>query len=378
MKRGRSVIKWENMKEWVSSIENEAEKFFKSHKEFVFIYGAGVASQWYLKFLLSRNVSVEGFIVSDIDTVDVNSVPDGLRLFSLDDVCNSYEEYSIIIGAPKFKAEIMDVLSDKCPNVDAYSFEGEIYYTFIHDIEEYRRFLLDNWDRINNLYRYLADELSRDTLQAFIMGRMSGNQDYFINSMVPNQYYPKDIMHFSSNEVMVECGSNDGKTMLEFVQRVNYKYKYMYLFEPDSDCARIVRQVINDNSLDKVDLIKKGAWEEKTTLHFAGDDSFGSGHITNDGEQTIETTTIDDVVKMSPTFIKMDIEGSELNALRGGVESIRRTPKLAICVYHKKEDFLSIPEFIKSINPNYRLYMRHHNWGATETVLYAVPYEEIL
>ncbi|MBO7484665.1 MAG: FkbM family methyltransferase [Spirochaetaceae bacterium] len=367
------MVKWNGMKEWVSTVENEAERFLKTRKENVFIYGAGIAGYWYLKYLRSREVDVKGYIVSDVSSVNRTTVPCGLQIYSLDEVCSDYKEYSIVIGAPKFKSEISHILYQKCAKEDIYSFEGEIYFSFIHDIEEYRAYILDNWNRIDALYDQLADKKSKDTLQTFIMGRISGNQDYFINSMVPDQYYPKDIMHFSSQEVMVECGANNGNTMLDFAKHVEKHYKHMFLFEPDKACIRKIRDVIYENELNNITIIEKGAWDEKTTLAFAGDDSYGSGHITDSGEKKIETDKIDDVITIPPTFIKMDIEGAELNALRGGRNYIRKySPKLAICVYHKKEDILDISDYIKNINQNYKLYLRHHNWGATETVLYAI------
>lgn len=69
----------------------------------------------------------------------------------------------------------------------------------------------------------------------------------------------------------------------------------------------------------------------------------------------------------------MDIEGSELEALKGSREIIKRCrPKLEICVYHKKEDLVEIPAFIKELVPEYKLYVRHYSNNAGETVLYAV------
>ena len=69
----------------------------------------------------------------------------------------------------------------------------------------------------------------------------------------------------------------------------------------------------------------------------------------------------------------MDIEGCELRALKGAENSIKKyRPKLAICIYHKYEDILEIPEYLMSLNLNYRFYMRHHTMSVDETVFYAV------
>lgn len=68
----------------------------------------------------------------------------------------------------------------------------------------------------------------------------------------------------------------------------------------------------------------------------------------------------------------MDIEGAEMDALRGMEKLMKRDrPKLAICVYHKPEDFWEIPLYIKSVVPEYTFILRHHSHDASETVLYA-------
>lgn len=69
----------------------------------------------------------------------------------------------------------------------------------------------------------------------------------------------------------------------------------------------------------------------------------------------------------------MDIEGSELAALRGAEKTIKKSkPKLAICVYHKPEDLITIPQFISSLVPEYKFFLRHHQYISWDTVLYAI------
>jgi hypothetical protein len=68
----------------------------------------------------------------------------------------------------------------------------------------------------------------------------------------------------------------------------------------------------------------------------------------------------------------MDIEGSELPALCGAKKSIvAQLPKLQICIYHKPDDFLSIPKTIDSFSPEYRFFIGHHSQNIVDTVLYA-------
>ncbi|WP_425281358.1 FkbM family methyltransferase [Pectobacterium odoriferum] len=70
----------------------------------------------------------------------------------------------------------------------------------------------------------------------------------------------------------------------------------------------------------------------------------------------------------------MDIEGYEINALKGAKETILRFhPKLAICAYHKVDDFFTIPELVLSYRNDYKVYMRHYTEGLLETVYYFIP-----
>lgn len=71
-------------------------------------------------------------------------------------------------------------------------------------------------------------------------------------------------------------------------------------------------------------------------------------------------------------FLKMDIEGSEIAALKGSHETISKwRPKLAICVYHRYDDLWTIPNMIRDLYPFYDLYLDHYTLHAEETVLYA-------
>jgi hypothetical protein len=68
----------------------------------------------------------------------------------------------------------------------------------------------------------------------------------------------------------------------------------------------------------------------------------------------------------------MDIEGAELEALKGSEGVLRQfKPKLAITVYHDFKDFWTIPQYLDSLGLGYRFYLRHFTIHAEETVLFA-------
>lgn len=72
-------------------------------------------------------------------------------------------------------------------------------------------------------------------------------------------------------------------------------------------------------------------------------------------------------------FIKLDVEGNEIEAIKGAEKSIKRfKPNLAICIYHKAEHLYKIPLLIKEINRDYRIFIDHYDITPWETVCYAV------
>ncbi|MFM9330659.1 FkbM family methyltransferase [Paenibacillus mesotrionivorans] len=190
------------------------------------------------------------------------------------------------------------------------------------------------------------------------------------------QYFPEDIMKPLPNEVFIDAGCFDGHTILAFREFTGKMgYKHIYGFEPHTESFAVTMNTLREHRVDHVTIQNKGLWNTAETLHFGEDNHNGGAGIAADGALKIETIRLDDVVdsENKVTFLKMDIEGAELNALHGASGIIRRDkPRLAICVYHKPEDILEIPSYILSLNEEYRLYLRHHSLYEWETVLYAI------
>lgn len=189
------------------------------------------------------------------------------------------------------------------------------------------------------------------------------------------QYFNPSFMTFEDEEVFIDAGCCDMITSRRLKLHCK-KLKRVYAFEPDKRNYEICKKIAQDEFDDGVvRVFCKGTWSENTTLYFEASND-GASHISDQGKDSIEVIKIDDVVDPFErvTFIKMDVEGSELESLKGAEQTIRRDkPKLAICIYHKAEDMYQLPLYIKELVPEYRLYLRHHSNGDGETVLYAMP-----
>lgn len=108
---------------------------------------------------------------------------------------------------------------------------------------------------------------------------------------------------------------------------------------------------------------------------FAGADVGISSAIVQSGGLSIQVETLGAIVgDRAPSFIKMDVEGIELDALKGAEKQLREaSPKLAVCVYHVQDHPWAVPLYIHSVNPAYKFYMRRHREYLDDVVCYAVP-----
>lgn len=160
---------------------------------------------------------------------------------------------------------------------------------------------------------------------------------------------------------------------------MNIGYEKIVAFEPQPENYKVLEKFAGElREKDKFMLINAGVYSKDGELYFSGSGSNGRASETSKGtvgELSIKVRSIDGLhLQEKVTFIKMDIEGSEINALIGAKETILHDrPKLAICIYHSNEDMLRIAEWIHNLVPQYKLYCRQHGKYPTtyDTVLYA-------
>ena len=228
----------------------------------------------------------------------------------------------------------------------------------------------------NSLQILLAVWEQSENIKEFLLGK-GISEDRIIDCFTvksytdKSQYFDQDIIHWTNDEVFVDCGCYDFETPEIFVKKCP-NYHKVYCFEPDhTNYINIVDKVTKE-SFHNVEVLPYGVWNTNETLCFGGNGS--SAKIDEMGKESIDVVSIDETIHDSVTFIKMDIEGSELKALEGAKNIIiKNKPKLAISVYHRPEDIISIPLYIESLVSGYKLYLRHYsNYFATETVLYAI------
>jgi len=206
-------------------------------------------------------------------------------------------------------------------------------------------------------------------------------------TVIQKQYeYHEGIAHCKAEfgDVVIEGGGCWGDTTMYFAHEVGPTGAVLsFEFLPSNLEVLHRNQNLNPDLRSRVHLVNHALWSSSGQKLYYVDWGPGS-RVTADvdkyhsWEGMVETITIDETLNnlgfSRVDFIKMDIEGAELEALRGGEASIRKCrPKLAISVYHNPEDIETIPRYLAGLDLGYRFYLDHHTIYENETILFAIP-----
>ena len=227
-----------------------------------------------------------------------------------------------------------------------------------------------NCENIRKVERRWADRASREAYRAQINWRIS--LDYRVlrkPTPAEDTYFIPEI-DLGEDERFVDVGAYDGDTLREFFRRVPRGRAIALEPDPRNWDALVA------NTDERTTLHRIAAASQRGDMAFRADGTAGAA-LCKDGEIEVRAERLDDLLAdEAPTFLKFDVEGAELDALKGAEGTIRKhRPTLEVCLYHKPEDLWEIPLFVASLRLDYRLLFRAHAEECWETVLYAIPAE---
>ena len=243
------------------------------------------------------------------------------------------------------------------------------------EIYEKAKFLHDNLEDIVWLYEKLEDYRSKMILYAIINNWY--NYDFITLKNVKENafkhYFDLDLVKVNKDTIFLDLGSYIGDSVIEFINcygEENYKKIYYEITD-------LTFSLLKNNlaKFDNIILNKKAVGEVEGEVLIKEHQDISANKINENGNVKIKQVSIDNDIHEKITLVKMDIEGSEVSALKGMKKHIENDmPDLLISVYHRNEDLINIPKIIDEFNSNYKFYLRSHSGEAypTEIVLFCV------
>lgn len=346
----------------------------KDNKNIVIMPSGAHAMEVYTNYLLPHNIKCKYFVDNNPTKWDTSIL--GAQVVSLDRILSDIQNYKIVFAT---NLEIFEKLKEQIKNIDVdYFYAGQQYCIYsISEIENTKKHIYDIYDIYDILYNVLEDDLSKKTLDNHLKYRLDyANKDLIkeIQQPLEHQYFEDTIYKISKKDSICDCGAFNGDTLSTALKLSPEGFKNYYAFEPDNKNF----SVLSSYNYDFLKVYPYCVYSSKQTLYFEENKGPTSKLSSEKDGTKMKAISLDEMLNnQEVTFIKMDIEGAELEAIKGATKIIQsQNPVLAICVYHKFNDLFDIWKLIDEINPNYKFYLRHYTNYISETVLYAIPNKE--
>lgn len=230
--------------------------------------------------------------------------------------------------------------------------------------------IINNFEKYENIYNRFKDNVSKNTFYNLLNYKYSGDIRYLqhYEDLREEQYF-EPFLQLPIQPVFADIGAYHGETSLKFIEKYP-NFKKIFIFEPEEKNIKEAKEKLA--SYQNIVFVQKGCYSDIGEINFVTDGS--SSMICEEGDTKIMLDRLDNLVSEKLDFIKMDIEGTEGEAINGMTKLILDYhPTMAICVYHKPDDFWKIPQQVLNIRNDYNLFMRHYSEGVDETVMFFIP-----
>jgi FkbM family methyltransferase len=233
-------------------------------------------------------------------------------------------------------------------------------------------FLAQHADELAHVHGRLHDEASRDCLLSLVRFRLGLQSSYGSFTHPDAQYFNALTLPALAGRPLryLDGGAYSGDSLLELLELADVKEAW--LFEPDAANFAKLCQTVSARRLPGLCLPLALA-DGYRLLRFRS--GLGeAGNVDPAGDEGIATVSIDAVLAGQPVdLIKLDVEGSETQALEGAVQTLNEhRPVLALSAYHRPEDLWALPALIDRLCPGYRFSLRQHTHNSFDLVLYGV------
>jgi FkbM family methyltransferase len=348
------------------------------------IFGSGIYAKGLKDYLSKKQITVNGYVVDDAylpadrkdDVLSLSEAISKDDLILVFGVGGGFTDW-FFNRIRSLKELIADCNNSLFIVINDYWLADEGFIN--HEILD-KDFVNEHLDEFKYTFDLLEDDISKETMLEFLYASTGKNASELAKYATDTEHdYDLDLLFSGKNNgVVIDCGAFDGESIVQMSEYSGNRFEMIALECDDKNYAKCCETV---SAYPNIKVKKVGVWDKKAKLVLVQSDS--SSYLkeltaSDDDSDAVEVSDLDSLIdEDNVAALVMDIEGSELKALHGAKRLISNGANLAVRIYHKKEDLITIPQFIHEINSEYKFYVRYNKKAGLcrtgdETTLYAV------
>lgn len=331
----------------------------------IVLYGMGDGADKVISAFEKYNIKVSGVMASD-GFVRGQSFH-GFTVKSEKALTDELGEFTVALCFASQLAEVMNYIKGVAIRHPTLVPSVPVFGDVLFDDDFIEKYKAD----IEDAYNLLADNLSRKVYENVLLFYYTGKIELLDEITTNKDEAFNNILKLGNSETFVDLGAYNGDTIDEFLHYAGCDYRKIIALEPNEKNFRKLN--VHCSDIQNIDLWQLGAYNKNTVLDFNNKAGRNSA-ICASGTKT-RVTTVDTILcGMAASYIKADVEGADFETLEGMKNTLKNfKPKLNFSAYHRFEDIFRLALYIKELNPNYKIYLRHHPYiPAWDTNLYCV------
>ena len=337
----------------------------KTDNKPVVLYGMGDGADKVLKAFEHFGIKASAVMASD-DFVRGQSFH-GFKVKKLSEIEGEYGDFNIALCFASQLEDVMNTIKSVAKKHTTLVLSVPVFGDNLFD----DNFIAENRDDIETAYSLFADKLSKKVYENVLRFYYTGELSLLDEITTDKDEAFSSILKLGNNEVYVDLGAYNGDTIDEFLHYCGGDYRKIIAFEPNS--KNFAKLQAHCENLNNIDLWQLGAYNRNTVLTFNNK----AGRNSASAETGTETRVacVDSILcGMAASYVKADVEGADFETLLGMKNTLQNfKPKLNFAAYHRFEDIFRLPILINRINPEYKIFLRHHPYiPAWDTNLYCV------
>ncbi len=337
----------------------------QKEKRPIILYGMGNGAEKILALCQKFKIPVQDLFASD-EFVRGQSFA-GFQVKRYEQIRTAYSDPIILIAFGTERPEVLDKIYRIAEEFEVLAPDIPLFGDELIDFPSIKQ----HQAAIVQVYERLADTTSKKVFQCLLQYKLSGKIRYLQECETTREEALSHLFPLEDKAVYMDLGAYDGDTVEEFIAYTQGKYGKIFALEPDRKNFAKLKRKIEDRHWQHVTLFPYASWSQAAKLIFDG--RGGRNSALGERGYEVQAESVDHLLQGKPaSFIKMDVEGAEYETLLGCKRTIQQfAPKFAISAYHRSWDFVELPKLLWTLNPHYRIFLRHHPYiPGWETNLY--------